>query len=519
METKLIKIDRNNIDTTAIQAAGDVIKSGGLVAFPTETVYGLGADGLNPKAAMKTYAAKGRPSDNPLIIHIAHMDDLPRITKSIPATAKKLAKEFWPGPLTMILEKSELVPLETTGGLETLAVRMPQDPLALVLIEAAGGYVSAPSANASGRPSPTEAKHVMEDLTGRIDMVIDGGNATIGLESTIIDLTVSPPIILRPGSITVDMITSVIGPVDMNLHGISGDSEEAPKAPGMKYRHYAPQGVLTIVEGTLRDEVQAIRQIAYARTREGVSCGIIASEETYPFYTNGIIKNIGSRENIKTIARNLYRVLREFDEEGVEYIYSESFAIQGLGDAIMNRLNKAAGQVRISAKYILQMQQFRRVVFLGGTDVCRSPMAAELLRNQDLVQHVVIQSKGLVALFPEPVNPKTETIMKNHGYSIIDHTPKAIKVEDFHMDTLVLTIDEVTKKRLLSSFPVAVKYPVYTMQEYTGINKDIPNPIGKNLEVYGLCYDIIEEMVKVIAEQLNQNCKPATSYTESSNVL
>lgn len=510
METKLIKIDRNNIDKQAIQIAGDVIKSGGLVAFPTETVYGLGADGLNEQGARKTYEAKGRPSDNPLIIHIAKLEDITRITSSVPYAAKKLAKEFWPGPLTMILDKSEIVPLETTGGLETLAIRMPEDPIALALIEAAGGYVSAPSANSSGRPSPTDAKHVMEDLNGRIDMVIDGGSATIGLESTIIDMTVIPPMILRPGSVTVEMIEDVIGPVHVNASGTIDDNGEAPKAPGMKYRHYAPKGVLTIVEGTLRDEVQAIRQIAYARIREGVSCGIIASEETFPFYTNGIIKNIGSRENARSIARNLYRVLREFDEEGVEYIYSESFAVQGMGDAIMNRLNKAAGQTRIQAKYILQMQQYRRVVFLGGTDVCRSPMAAELLRNQDLIQHVVIQSKGLVALFPEPVNPKTETIMKKHGYSIIEHKPKAFKVDDFHMDTLVLTIDKTVKKRLLSQFPIAIKYPVYTMQEFTEIDQVIPNPIGKSLAVYGEVYDVIEDMVKVIASKLNQISKPIT---------
>ena len=239
------------------------------MAFPTETVYGLGADALQEEAARKTYEAKGRPSDNPLIVHIADYEDLRKIAVNIPAETDILASHFWPGPLTMIFEKSDIVPYGTTGGLDTVAVRMPVDPIAQALIRAAGGFVSAPSANTSGRPSPTTAEHVREDLDGRIDMILDGGTVDIGLESTILDMTVSPPMILRPGAITSEMFEEVIGPVSVDETLLGDESDKAPKAPGMKYRHYAPKAKLMIVEGDIREEILAIRQLAYAAHREG----------------------------------------------------------------------------------------------------------------------------------------------------------------------------------------------------------------------------------------------------------
>ena len=304
METIIKKIDKNQIDEDAIREAGEILREGGLVAFPTETVYGLGANALDEEAAKKTYEAKGRPSDNPLIVHIADLEDLSEITENLPPETELLAKHFWPGPLTMIFEKSSLVPYGTTGGLDTVAVRMPSDLIARNLILAAGGYVSAPSANTSGRPSPTTAEHVWEDLNGKIEMIIDGGSVDIGLESTILDMTVSPPMILRPGAITADMLEEVIGVVSVDETILGSESSQAPKAPGMKYRHYAPKAKLTIVEGSLKEEVFAIRQLAYEKSRQGVQVGIIGTNETVEFYTHGLVKNIGSRENEKTIARN-----------------------------------------------------------------------------------------------------------------------------------------------------------------------------------------------------------------------
>ena len=343
METKVIHMDNKNIDSQAIGEAGEVLKAGGLVAFPTETVYGLGGDALDEKASEKIYAAKGRPSDNPLIVHIADLAHLDRIVTQVPEKAKKLAEAFWPGPLTMIFPKSKEVPYGTTGGLDTVAVRMPNHPIALALIRAGGGYVAAPSANLSGRPSPTMSSHVEEDLGGRIDMILDGGPVGIGLESTIVDFTEDEPVILRPGYINQQMLEAVIGEVRVDKGIIAPESGIRPKAPGMKYRHYAPTADLTIVDGESQAVREKICQLTHDRIQEGYSVGIIATEESKDWYPEGIVKSVGSRAKEETIGHNLFALLREFDETGVAYIYSESFDTPLMGMAIMNRLGKAAG--------------------------------------------------------------------------------------------------------------------------------------------------------------------------------
>jgi L-threonylcarbamoyladenylate synthase len=353
MKTKIVEIQQNKLDYEAVKEAGKVLLQGGLVALPTETVYGLGANGLDEKGARKTYQVKGRPSDNPLIIHIAKKEDLDKIVINKPYIADLLAEEFWPGPLTMILEKSPIVPLGITGGQESVAIRMPNHLVALAIIEAGGGFITAPSANTSGRPSPTSAAHVLEDLDGKIEMIVDGGNVTIGLESTILDLTVTPPVILRPGEITPSMLEDIIGEVQVGPSTVDCDSTEKPKAPGMKYRHYAPKGKLAIVRGELEEEILAINKLVADKLMEKKKVGIIATEETVNRYKDGVIKNIGSRKDLSTIAANLYGVLREFDQEQVEYIFSESIPETGIGDAIRNRLDKAAGHCSMEAKAIL----------------------------------------------------------------------------------------------------------------------------------------------------------------------
>ena len=505
METIVKKTDKNQIDKEVIREAGDILKKGGLVAFPTETVYGLGADALQEEAAKKTYEAKGRPSDNPLIVHIADYEDLKKIAVNIPAETDALAAHFWPGPLTMIFEKSDIVPYGTTGGLDTVAVRMPSDPVAAELIRAAGGFVSAPSANTSGRPSPTTAEHVLEDLGGKIDMVIDGGSVEIGLESTILDMTVEPPMILRPGAITADMFEEVIGPVSVDETILGSESKKPPKAPGMKYRHYAPKARLAIVEGDLREEILAIRQLAYAASREGKKVGIIATDETLPFYKYGLVKDIGPRENEKTIARNLYRILREFDEEDVDTIYSESFAMQGIGKAIMNRLEKAAGHLRISAAAVVKEQRYRRIIFVSSADSARGPMAAELLRQEDLGQEYVIDSMGIVVLFPEPANQKAEAIMKSAGMTLAQHTSRQFNDENLQDDVLILAINEAAKSKLLAEYQNAVN--VYTINEFAEDETEIPDPYGKPLTAYGECYEVLKVLVGKVAEKLNAFAK------------
>lgn len=338
-------VDFTEREQEGLRRAGEILKDGGLVAFPTETVYGLGGDALNPDSSRKIYAAKGRPSDNPLIVHIADWGDLSRIASRIPKEAERLAEAFWPGPLTMILQKSDAVPLETTGGLDTVAVRMPSHPVALAVIREGGGFVAAPSANMSGKPSPTLAAHVAEDMEGRIDMIIDGGALGIGLESTIVDLTVSPPRILRPGYITREMLEHVLGDVETDATILQSQKEcgQAPKAPGMKYRHYAPAGELAVVCGEPGTVVEYINCRADEDRRAGHLVGVIGTEEMLGRYRADVIKSVGSRTDENVIAARLYAILREFDREGATKIYSEAFSAEGLGQAIMNRLLKAAG--------------------------------------------------------------------------------------------------------------------------------------------------------------------------------
>ena len=342
MKTRIVGIGKDT-DEVLLQEAGEILKRGGLVAFPTETVYGLGGDALNADSSRKIYEAKRRPSDNPLIVHISRWEDIYNVVSEVPEAAKRIAEVFWPGPLTMILPKSEKIPYETTGGLETVAVRMPSHQLAQKLITYAGGYVAAPSANASGKPSPTLAKYVIEDMDGRIDMIIDGGEVGIGLESTIIDLTVTPPQILRPGFITQEMLAEVLGEVDADITILDGESNQAPRAPGMRYRHYAPKGELTIVTGPEEKVVDYINNAVAVDRRNGVKTGVIGTQENLDRYLADAVKCAGSRYDELGIGKHLYAILREFDNEAVGRIYSESFDTQGYGQAIMNRLLKAAG--------------------------------------------------------------------------------------------------------------------------------------------------------------------------------
>lgn len=510
MRTIIEKIDVKKIDIRIIQRAGDILKKGGLVAFPTETVYGLGANALDEEAAKKIYEAKGRPSDNPLIIHIADVQSLEEIAVNVPEEVEELAYHFWPGPLTLILEKSPIVPYGTTGGLDTVAVRMPSDLIARELILASGGYVSAPSANTSGRPSPTTAEHVFQDLDGKIDMILDGGTVEIGLESTILDMTVNPPMILRPGAVTLDMLEEVLGDVSVDQTILGSESKVPPKAPGMKYRHYAPKAKLSIVEGTIREEILAIRQIAYEAEHHGKKVGIIASNETIGFYTHGVVKNIGTRENEKTIAKNLYTILREFDEEEIDEIYSESFSRQGIGRAIMNRLEKAAGHLRISASAVVKQQKYHRIVFVSGTDTCRGPMAAEILRKKDLEQEYVIDSRGMVVLFPEPANQKAEAVMKSMQMTLENHTAISISESDIGEDILILTFEEKYKEKIISEYGNYGN--VFTLYEFIGGCSEVEDPYGKPLQSYGECLEKIAELMNKLSKELNSFTKDADLY-------
>ena len=340
MNTKIIKIDEKNIDTSLIDEGANIIKSGGIVAFPTETVYGLGANGLDEEAVKNIYKAKGRPSDNPLILHISTIEQLYPLVDEIPDLAYTCMEKFWPGPLTIIFKKSEIIPNIITAGLDTVAIRMPDHPIASMLISKAKVPIAAPSANLSGKPSPTKGSHVVEDMMGKIEMIIDGGGTGVGLESTVLDLSTETPTILRPGGITLEDLRKVI-------HNVVQDrsitnKEEVPKSPGQKYRHYAPNAEMILYTGDVEKIIKKINSDAKYLMDEGKNVGIMATEETKDSYTVGKILVSGSREKSETIAHNLFDILRKFDEYNVDIILAEGIGFDNIGMAIMNRMVKAA---------------------------------------------------------------------------------------------------------------------------------------------------------------------------------
>ena len=349
MKTSIVKMDVDNINMNAINEAGAIIRNGGLVAFPTETVYGLGANALNAEASAKIYEAKGRPSDNPLIAHIADIDMLAPLVDEIPAAAVKLMAAFWPGPMTLIFNKSDVVPKGTTGGLDTVAVRYPDHPIAQALIKSAGVSIAAPSANLSGKPSPTLGEHVIDDMNGRIDMIIDGGMVGMGLESTIVDVTVNPPMILRPGFITEEMIQKVVGIVEIDKAIFSKpEAEVKPKAPGMKYRHYAPSADFKMYRGDVVNVSKKIILLANEKANAGIKTGIITANQHLHLYEGRLnneitVVSLGDLDKPETIANNLFKTLRDFDKIETEFIFGETFSENNVGQAIMNRLTKAAG--------------------------------------------------------------------------------------------------------------------------------------------------------------------------------
>ena len=351
MKTILTKIDLSEPSSAEItKQAAEILRRGGLVAFPTETVYGLGGNGLDESACEKIYLAKGRPSDNPLILHISELDELTPIVREISPAAQKLMDAFWPGPMTLIFPKTDIVPQKATGGLDTVAVRFPNHPVARAIIRAAGLPIAAPSANSSGKPSPTRASHVAFDLDGKIDMIVDGGAAEWGLESTIVDVSGEIPVILRPGAITKEMLEEVVGRVEVDPAILSKPAEGLrPKAPGMKYTHYSPNAEVILVKGERAAVAAEINRLAAASMAAGKKVGVLATEETKALYHADAVLSLGRRTHPEEIGANLFKCLRKFDFLGMEQVYSEVFSEEGEGMAIMNRLNKSAGYHMIEA--------------------------------------------------------------------------------------------------------------------------------------------------------------------------
>ena len=398
METKIFHPEQ---DKNAVAEAAAILRRGGLLGIPTETVYGLGADALNEDAVRRIFEAKGRPQDNPLIIHVPSADWLERYCQNVPPAAYRLAERFWPGPLTMILPRRDIVPLRTTGGLETVGVRCPDHPVTLAIIEAAGVPVAAPSGNTSGRPSPTTAQHMMEDMMGRIDGIVDGGPCAVGVESTIIDLTVQPPRLLRPGGLPLEALEQVLGEVavDDAVRRKMGEGER-PRAPGMKYRHYAPKAAVTVVAGPAR------RSAAYIREHLPQGAGVICFDEYAPLFTGHIVHRLGSVDDKLAQAQHVFDALRTFDDTDVTEIYAQCPDESGLGLAVSNRLKKAAGfHVADVSPLVIgftgptgagKTSALRALERLGGLVLDCDAVYHELLRTDEALRGAITDAFGPV---------------------------------------------------------------------------------------------------------------------------
>lgn len=347
----MLKVCAQKPEIEKIRIAADFIKKGGLVAFPTETVYGLGADALNPKAVLALFEAKRRPLDNPPIVHVGNPQEVYKLAKEVPAKAKVLMEKFWPGPLTLIFKRSKIIPDVTVSGLDTIAIRMPRHNVALALLRESGCPISAPSANLAGKPSPTTAEHVLEDLDGRIDVVLDAGPTHIGVESTVLDLTADPPQVLRPGGTPYEDLMQVLGVVRLHPAAIAEKevSVEKARSPGLKHKHYAPNADLIVVEGEMPAIIRKVKELVDSYIAGGAKVGVLATDETVNQYSRGVVKSLGNRSDLALAAKNLFRLLREFDKEGVNIIIAEGIPLEGLGLAVMNRLRKASGYKIIKA--------------------------------------------------------------------------------------------------------------------------------------------------------------------------
>lgn len=350
-KTSVLRVDPEHPEIEKIVTAADFIKKGGLVAFPTETVYGLGVDALNPQAVRDLFEAKRRPLDNPPIVHIERVQSVRKLAEDVPSKTESLLENFWPGPLTLIFNRSEVVPDVTVAGLDTVAIRMPEHPVALALIRESGCPIAAPSANLAGRPSPTTVRHVLDDLQGRIDAILNAGPTPIGVESTVLDMTVTPPQVLRPGGTPYERLQEVLREVELHPAVVTEKKleMEKPPSPGLKHKHYAPDAEVIVVKGEASAVVGQVRKLAESYKRRGFKVGILATEDNIKNYSADVVKSLGSTRELDVVARNLFRLLREFDLEGVDVIISESVPAKGLGLAVMNRLHKASGYKIVKA--------------------------------------------------------------------------------------------------------------------------------------------------------------------------
>lgn len=473
METELLKPDKEGL-----LRASKLIKEGKTVVFPTETVYGLGADALNSDAVKSIFTAKGRPSDNPLIVHIEDMSALFNIVSEIPEKAKILMDKFWPGPLTIILNKKDSVPSETSGGLNTVGVRMPESKIARELIRLSGCPIAAPSANISGKPSPTNFKDVCSDMMGRVSAIIEGEPSKIGVESTVIDLTTDVPTIYRPGGVTLEMIRDAIGEAEY----ASSLTDDAPKSPGMKYKHYSPSAKVYILKGNLHQVEKFIK----SRLIIGKSAGLLCFDEFIPHIDRDITTiSLGSKEKPEDAANRLFSALRKCDELSLDELYAPPVIDDGLWKAVKNRLYRAAGET------VIDLSSFKNVLFVCTGNTCRSPMAE---RIYNFLNNGLSSSAGIFAEVGAPMSENSAYALELLGIDNKNHRAKLVSPEILDSFRLILTMTK-SQKDFISSMGAK---NAFTLPEYVGEDGEIPDPFGRSRDDYVNCAKELLRLIRKI---------------------
>lgn len=483
METKLLTTKDKDI-----RIAAEILKNGGNVIFPTETVYGLGADARNPEAVKNIFKAKGRPSDNPLIVHISSIDMLNDIAEDISESAKALMNMYWPGPLTIIFKKRENVPCETTAGLFTVAVRMPSSEAARRLIETSGIPIAAPSANLSGKPSPTSAKHCIDDMMGRVDAIIEGEDCEVGLESTVVDLSGDIPVMLRPGGVTLEQLCGVLGEVQTVTSVKEG---EAPKSPGLKYKHYAPNAEVVILSGRFEDAEKYIKDSAKTK-----KVGVLVFDE-FPQFEGVQTVSLGSIKSPSDAAHRLFGALRQMDECGVDIIFAPEIPKDGMWMAVQNRLYRAAGEKIMD----LKNAEKKKVLFVCTGNTCRSPMAEAIFNDMAENEEIAFcaESAGIFA-DGSSVSENSAEVMKELGVDISGRKSRQVTAEMIDEAEYVFALTGSHRDILNVMFGKTDK--ITTLAEFVGLYADIPDPYGGDIEDYRKCRNMIKDMIIKLVEKL-----------------